>query len=85
MAKRTPPGSDRVKLQSLRSVRFWTSLGRNCLNFPAMSPRTRGNSILLIKYLPNGARLDTSVSFQFFHTWIQIEDTDRGWTERRVS
>ena len=27
------PCTDGIKLQSLRSVRFWTSLVRNCLNF----------------------------------------------------
>ena len=42
------PCASGIKLQSLRSVRLWTSLVRNCLNYAAMSTRTRGNGILAI-------------------------------------
>ena len=42
------PCPDGIKLLSLCSVRFWTSLVRNCLKYPAMSTRTRSNGILAI-------------------------------------
>ena len=40
--------ADDIKLQSLRSVRFWTSLVRNCLKHPALSNRTLGFGTLTI-------------------------------------
>ena len=40
--------ADGIRLQSLGSVRFLTSIVRNCLKYPSMSNRTHGYGILEI-------------------------------------
>ena len=54
--------ADGMKLQSLRNFRFWTSLVRNCLNYPAMNNRTCGCGILAIDLAYLRSPSDTSMS-----------------------
>ena len=65
------PYADGIKLKSSRSVKVWTSLVRNCLNYPAMSTRTRSNGILAIHL---ASSQNPSLSFTFKN--IQNKKTD---------
>ena len=65
------PYADGIKLKSSRSVKVWTSLVRNCLNYPAMSTRTRSNGILVIHLASS-----QNPSLSFTNKNIQNKKTD---------